>query len=239
MILLVLMQWAIALFIVMPMPILASQGLTNATSPTASIPTNLVTRSGVTYKNITVIRAETDGIVINHTAGIAKVAFDDLPESLQRQYNYDPVKAAETRRQQAEAQAARRAAEQAPLEGQDLIAWKLARQAAERKCRELSTPHQVSVPYGAATRGSAAAYAIEANAHFAATAPTYAVVAEPQRRFMTKSNTGDWTFVIPVKSTYYNVEKKTRVPEWERMLVKVTNYGSEIRVESIQLLMNK
>jgi hypothetical protein len=50
---------------------------------------------------------------------------------------------------------------------------------------------------------------------------------------MQKTNTGDWIFTFPVLASYWNVEKKARQPEREMMTVKVTNYGSEYRVEHV------
>lgn len=211
-------------------PKMASQTNTNGV--------DLVTKNGVKYRNVTILRAEVDALVIQHAGGIAGVPLNEVSDDLQKKYGYDPVKAADTKRQQADTEAdrraaaqARQAAAQAPLNGQDLIAWKLARHAAEMHCKELN-PYLKRVAYRSSTKDINVAYA---NAQVAAKQPTYEVVAEPQRRFMMKSDTGDWTFIIPVKASYYNVEKKARMPAWERMLVKVTNYGADIRVEDVRL----
>jgi len=67
---------------------------------------DITTRKGVTYKQCAVTKVDPDGIRIIHTDGATKIAFEDLPDTLQRQYNYDPAKAAESRKRAAEAQAA-------------------------------------------------------------------------------------------------------------------------------------
>ena len=55
---------------------------------------DITTRKGVTYKQATVAKVEPDGIRITHAEGAAKIPFEDLPDVLQRQYNYDPAKVA-------------------------------------------------------------------------------------------------------------------------------------------------
>ena len=67
---------------------------------------DITTRKGVTYKQCAVTKVDPDGIRITHTDGAAKIVFEDLPDALQRQYNYDPAKVAEYRKRAAEAQAA-------------------------------------------------------------------------------------------------------------------------------------
>lgn len=215
-----------------------AQGETNTAPASAPEPSDIITTNGITYKKARVLRVYSDGLRIRHSAGIARVPFSYLPEAVQRQYGYDPVKVEAARRQQEEAQAAKRKADQAPLQGRDLVAWKFAREAAEEKCAEMSQPVRVHVPHGAATAGSAAAYAMIANSQYAAAAPSYSVAAtaEPLHRDMTKSKTGDWLFSIPVDASYYSTEKMTRVPKREQMVVKVTDYETEIRVEDVRLV---
>lgn len=41
------------------------------------------------YKNATITRAEPDGIVLRHSAGIVKIPFTDLPQEFSKRYNYD------------------------------------------------------------------------------------------------------------------------------------------------------
>src|SRR6266404_3699487 len=71
----------------------------NAPVPPPAAPTEITTRDGKAYRGVTVDRIEADGIVIDYRlegggSGIAKVKFVNLPENLQRQYGYDPQKAA-------------------------------------------------------------------------------------------------------------------------------------------------
>lgn len=184
---------------------------------------DLITKTGVKYKNASVLRVEADSLVIRHSVGIANVPLDQVSDELQQHYGYDPAAAAEKRTQQAAVENARRAADQAPLEGQDLVAWKLARQAAEAKCKEMMS-HFMAGNWDA-----------RAMSYMRTIAPTYEVAAVPQRRFMKNTDTGDWMFVIPLKTSHYNKEKEARLPgPLERMLVKVTNYGAEIRVEEVR-----
>jgi hypothetical protein len=51
---------------------------------------NIRTIDGKEYKNITVSRAEPDGIVIKVSYGIIKIPFEELSTELQRKYNYNP-----------------------------------------------------------------------------------------------------------------------------------------------------
>jgi hypothetical protein len=52
------------------------------------------TIDGRQYKNVTVSRAEPDGIVLTSSSGISKVYFTELPKEVQERFHYDAVKAA-------------------------------------------------------------------------------------------------------------------------------------------------
>jgi hypothetical protein len=52
------------------------------------------TIDGNEYKNVTVSRAEPDGIVLITSSGISKVYFTELPKEVQERFRYDAVKAA-------------------------------------------------------------------------------------------------------------------------------------------------
>ena len=121
---------------------------------------------------------------------------------------------------------------QSLLEGRDLVAWKLARRAAEQKCKQLSTPPEVPVPREAAEYGSRAAYAINLNDSYAANTPVYKVIAEPTRGTMTKTTTGDWMFTIAVEGAY---QAANRGKVTETITVRVTDYGTEIKVDSVRI----
>jgi hypothetical protein len=53
------------------------------------------TINGKEYKNAKVSRVEPDGIVLITKGGISKVYFMELPQEVQKRFNYDPVKAAQ------------------------------------------------------------------------------------------------------------------------------------------------
>src|SRR6266404_7227737 len=56
------------------------------------------------YKNATISRAEPDGIVVMHSAGIVKIPFSELTPEYAKRFGYDPAKAASFTAQQAEGQ---------------------------------------------------------------------------------------------------------------------------------------
>ena len=53
------------------------------------------TIKGKEYKDATVRRIDPDGIVLKSKSGISKVYFAELPEDVQRRFNYDPARAAQ------------------------------------------------------------------------------------------------------------------------------------------------
>ncbi|XHR27522.1 MAG: hypothetical protein ACFUZC_16450 [Chthoniobacteraceae bacterium] len=55
---------------------------------------DLTTTDGRDYKNVTISRADPDGLVLVTDAGIEKVPFTALPAEIQQKYGYDPQKAA-------------------------------------------------------------------------------------------------------------------------------------------------
>ena len=63
---------------------------------------NLTTTTGKTYLDVKIIRKEDNGIRIEHKDGSGKIPFFELPESLRRKYGYDPEKAADQTRIEAE-----------------------------------------------------------------------------------------------------------------------------------------
>lgn len=65
---------------------------------------DVTTLSGVTYHEVRDVRVEPDGVTWEHSTGMIKVDFDDLPEAVRRQYHYDAGKAAAFRDAQAKAQ---------------------------------------------------------------------------------------------------------------------------------------
>ena len=65
----------------------------------------ITTRDGTTYKSVTVQKIDPDGLTIGYTPagggiGAAKVKFENLAESVQTQYGYDPQRAAAYKEEQ-------------------------------------------------------------------------------------------------------------------------------------------
>jgi hypothetical protein len=70
----------------------------------SALPDDFKTYNGKEYKNAKVTRVEPDGIVVATKQGISKLYFIELPEDVQKQFRYDPEKAAAYGAQQAAAQ---------------------------------------------------------------------------------------------------------------------------------------
>ena len=67
----------------------------SAVKPMDSAPAgDLTTASGQTYRHARVYRVEPDGITYLHEGGLSKLDFEELPESLRKDYGYDPRVAA-------------------------------------------------------------------------------------------------------------------------------------------------
>ena len=66
---------------------------------------------GRTLLKVSLLRAEPDGLRLEHAAGVGKVAFEDLPKSLQSRFHFDPAKASAFRSAALEEDARRAAAE--------------------------------------------------------------------------------------------------------------------------------
>ncbi len=65
------------------------------TLASAGLGDDFKTLDGKEYKNVTVSRAEPDGIVVTSDSGIIKLYFAELPQDVRAKFNYDPVKARE------------------------------------------------------------------------------------------------------------------------------------------------
>ena len=65
---------------------------------------DITTLTGAVYKNATISRAEPDGIVVLHSAGIVKIPFSELTPEYAKRFGYDPSKAANFAAEQAEGQ---------------------------------------------------------------------------------------------------------------------------------------
>jgi cation transport ATPase len=100
---------------------------------------DITTRDGKTYKHAKVTGVDVDGLSITHSTGVIKVPFDNLPDALQKEYNYDPEKAAAARKaaeEAKEAEAAQAAAAQREREQSALKAEQEARRQADERRRQ-------------------------------------------------------------------------------------------------------
>ncbi len=73
-----------------------------------TLPSQITTRDGKTYNAVEKVRVDPDGILVNYQPGeggygLAKLKFRDLPDDLQKKYNYDEKKSADYENQQAQA----------------------------------------------------------------------------------------------------------------------------------------
>ncbi|MGA3285378.1 MAG: hypothetical protein ABSD57_13085 [Verrucomicrobiota bacterium] len=107
-------------------------------------PGEITTLNGKTYKSATVQRVDPDGLTIGYTpagggTGAVKIKFKNLPDDLQRQYKYDPDKAAAYEARQAQGMAAWRAQREKETEAAKRAATQRAEQDAleQQKKEEL------------------------------------------------------------------------------------------------------
>jgi hypothetical protein len=83
----------------------ASQPNPGTAQPTNSLPPKIITTDGVTYNAPKLSRIEPDGLLVEFQpdaggTGLAKLKFAKLPESLQKQFGYDPRKASDFEHEQ-------------------------------------------------------------------------------------------------------------------------------------------
>jgi hypothetical protein len=55
---------------------------------------NINTLDGRSFQNCKVLKVESDGVTFSHDEGITKILFPFLPPNIQKQFGYDPQKAA-------------------------------------------------------------------------------------------------------------------------------------------------
>lgn len=65
----------------------------------------ITNKEGQVYNVKKVMRTEPDGITVMHDAGVIKLFFWELPESIQQQYGYDPATASRYNKQSTDAKA--------------------------------------------------------------------------------------------------------------------------------------
>jgi len=64
-----------------------------ALSASLALADDFKTQDGKEYKGATVTRVEPDGVVVKTKTGISKLYFAELPQDVQRRFNYDPQQA--------------------------------------------------------------------------------------------------------------------------------------------------
>ena len=89
--------------------------------------TNSLTIDGFTYQDPRFERVTTNTVTIFHSTGIATIPLAKLPPELQKQLGYDPVRLAQEDAAKREAAAKAEAEAKAPLAGQELSAYRCAR----------------------------------------------------------------------------------------------------------------
>ncbi len=73
-----------------------STGLDQSASGTIAL---LETTDGRQYRNCIIKRVEEDGLIVQHDVGVVRISFFDLPASLQRAHDFDPVAAMQKRKE--------------------------------------------------------------------------------------------------------------------------------------------
>ena len=109
----------------------------------AAFSLDITTRDGKTYKHAKVTSVYSDGLSITHSTGVVKIPFDNLPDAIQKDYNYDPGKAAADRKaaeDAAQAAAAQAATAQREREQAALRAKQDARRQADEPIAQLHAP---------------------------------------------------------------------------------------------------
>lgn len=115
-------------------------------------PVKITALDGKTYTGVTVQRVDPDGLTIGFTSAgggtsVAKIKFKNLPEELQRQYKYDPDKAAAFEAKQAQGMAAWRVQHQKADEAAKRAAIQRTQQdALEQQQAELEQPQKDGQP---------------------------------------------------------------------------------------------
>lgn len=108
-------------------------------------PGEIKTLDGKTYKGVTVQRVNPDGLTIGYTSAsggpsAVKIKFKNLPDDLQRQYKYDPDKAAAYEARQAQGMAQWRAQRQTEAEAAKRAAIQRAKQDAFEQQQKKEQP---------------------------------------------------------------------------------------------------
>jgi len=98
---------------------LAGSAAAQPQTDTGSAPTQITTNNGRTYRQVSILDVEPDGLVVSYQPeagglGMATLKFRDLPDSLRNRYGYNEQAASQYEAQQAQATAQWRAQQSAP-----------------------------------------------------------------------------------------------------------------------------
>jgi hypothetical protein len=104
-----------------------------ALSASIALADDFKTVDGKEYKNVKVSRVEPDGIVITHSAGVAKIPFKQLPKEMQERVGYDQAKIEAAEAAARAAETAARAAEEKRIEDQRAADRAVAQERAEKE----------------------------------------------------------------------------------------------------------
>lgn len=141
---------------------------------------DLVTLSGVTYRDVRVVSVDPDGVIWQHAEGVCKVDFEDSPPAIRQSFHYDPARAAafraEEARQQQEARQLLAANEQRQLARGQAAA---AANTASVSERETTFRRAASPAASEATRALAGQFAAEDAKKAAAAANLEGVLGAP------------------------------------------------------------
>ncbi len=183
-------------------------------------------KSGKVYENPTIESINEIYVEIMHSSGVARVPIRALPDEYREKHNLpcdDEVRKNIQHKRDQEEQ--RRKARQErirelnqPLEGEDLDAWRLARDAARRRVESKLNRTRTStivrpVPGGFSRIPTSRSYNYEL------------IERDPINRYMRKTDTGDWLFAFIAEDS--SRESKRRI------ILEVLNFPREIRIGEI------
>ena len=97
---------------------------------------DLTLKDGRTLRKASVLRAEPDALRLEHATGVSRIPFEDLPDSIQRKFGFDPAKAAAHRKAAADSAAALAATQNEKLAEQTARTEKARLEADVQRARE-------------------------------------------------------------------------------------------------------
>jgi hypothetical protein len=198
----------------------ATASVTSNAAPSGAMSNALpdtITIDGTTYEEVRWQRVTPATVTIFHKTGVAAIPLWKLPPDLQERFGYDANKAsqwrdaeqrtyaglAEQKHQEEERKRKEKEEETQPLTGKDLIAWKLARQNAERVIQHRFAP--------------------------SGWAQWDFSDSPPLKKYMRINAIGDWEFLFKGHGVNYNANGDGLTREGS-IVVTVTQMGNQLRV---------